>query len=100
MSRAKRKTITIPAPLARPGDIVQVRNYRLKPAQWESGEVHSISFIPARTHSRIDGTTFRTPHRWRYDVAIYRPITVGRYGRNRGGGYVIGVGDDGIEASK
>jgi hypothetical protein len=75
----------IPEPSGLPGDIVNARNYRAKPAQWEYGQVLDASY----KIDRIGGG------RWTYSIWIERPEKVDRYGRRSGGGYRIYVsGED------
>lgn len=73
----ERRTITIPAPLALNGDRVLVRNYHMRPAEWEDGELASATYRPGYTAHFLD----RPPHQ-----------VEGR----RSGGYVICVGDEGL----
>lgn len=93
-----RETIEIPAPIALPGTNVLVRNYRCKPAAWEHGEVEQAIFRPQYQATRYDGTTYSVPWRWSYTVFIDRPVKQNKYGRKRGGGYRIEVGDDDVRA--
>lgn len=95
-----RKTIEIPAPVALPEQVVLVRNYRLKPAAWEIGTVQSVSFSPTFRRTAYDGSKYTVNERWLYSVWIDRPVIERKYGRNRGGGYRIEVGDDDIRADE
>jgi hypothetical protein len=92
----KRPSITIPAPIGYPGDMVRVLNYKMRPAAWEDGELRSAEFSPAYQLRRQDGSRYKVKARWVYSVWIDRPATEDRYGRRRGGGYSITVADDAI----
>lgn len=86
----------IPDPLAFPEERVLVLNYRMKPAQWEAGEVRDILFRPTHSRTAYDGGRYEIQCSWSYDIFVGRPITEDRYGR-RGGGYVlVGVRSDAI----
>ncbi len=73
-------TIEIPRPKAAYGEVVQVLNYRCRPAQWEEGVVWSLEY------RAIHGPGFS----WSYTV----------YTTRRAGGAFnpirLSVGDDGI----
>lgn len=91
-----REAIKIPAPIALPGKTALVRNYRCRPATWERGAVEQAIFRPEYQITRHDGQAFSVPCMWSYTVFIERPGTIDKFGRRRGGGYRIEVGDDDI----
>lgn len=94
---SRRKRISIPAPIAYVLDVVCVLNYRMKPAQWEQGRVTGVKYRPAERWEREGRSGFHAEH-WSYDVFIEREATEDRWGRARGGGYIVSCGDDGIKA--
>lgn len=73
------RTLTIPAPIAREGDRVEVLNYRKRPAQWEAGELESLNYTPpflakGRHASRNDVGS------WHYTVRTERLVRRPRFG--------------------
>lgn len=94
--KSQRSKMTIDAPLALIGDAVMARNYRMRPAAWERAEVLWVSFTPAQVAPRRDGGTYNIPAKWTYEVWISRPVTIGSYGRRRGGGYRMRLGEDDV----
>jgi len=70
MTATNRNTITIPAPIANPGDKVEVINYRKKKIDpvWETGQVVRVQY-------RND--TLIGKWRWTYAVILDRKTCVG-----------------------
>lgn len=91
--------MNIPDPKALPEDRVRVLNHRMKPSAWESAEVSSLHYTPTHLRSTIQGGTYEVEGGWTYRVWISRPRIEDRYGRSKGGGYAIEVGDDAISVS-
>lgn len=90
------KTIEIPAPVALPKKVAMVRNYRCKPPAWELALVLDAKYSPAYRATNCRGESYEVAERWSYSVWIDRPFVEDKYGRQRGGGYRIEVGDDAI----
>ena len=92
--------MVIPDPVAFPEDRALVRNYRMRPAQWEEGEVRGFRFTPAHVRTDYEGGAYEVPCHWSFDVWVERPVVegLGRYGRSKGGGYMLNVGADALEA--
>lgn len=86
----------IPDPIAYPEQKVLVRNYRLKPPAWEMGTVNRFHFVPSHTRTDRAGSRYEVDGRWSFDVWVERPVVQRRYGRPRGGGYMLGVDSESI----
>lgn len=63
------ETLTIPAPIVKPGDQAMVQNYRRKPWQWERCEVDYVEWVWGG---------YIEP-KWRYYVSLTRTSPSGRY---------------------
>lgn len=85
MSLQIAQRIEIDAPVAVPGELIRVLNYRTRPAGWEQGEMFSSTYELENLEKG----------RWTYAVWISRPVVV-RNGRRLGGGYFVFVGGESI----
>lgn len=91
-------TLTIPAPVGYVDDRVWVLNYRRKPEQWELGTITRIAYTPAQERKDVRGGSFLVRSGWTYDVWIDRPVVTSKWGKTRGGGYIIQVRDESVRA--
>lgn len=73
----KKEVIVIDAPVADQGDVVDVLNYRRRPAVWEAGTVTDLKY------EKMHG-----PFRWSYSVHVQT--------KDGKSGYHLFVGDDRI----
>lgn len=78
----RRAMIRIPAPKARPGQTVQVLNYRCRPPRWDQGEVLDFAGVEYRVDRDLAGS-------WTYTVLV--PSLSGKRES-----YRLSVDDDGI----
>jgi hypothetical protein len=76
-----REQITIPAPIAKPGQGVRVRNYRLSPPRDVSGKVMCATYSFGTSLTRG----------WHYEVWVETA--------NRDGGYHLYVSDNAISSA-
>lgn len=78
-------TITILASIAVPGDVVEVLNYRRRPAEWERAEVQRVDYSLPNASGHGGG--------WSYHVTLGRRSARGTYMH-------LHVGEDSIRVAR